>query len=200
MKVKFREDATHLKGVEKMEAQVQRYFDDLEAPGRETQFEAYKNLLNVTKEEVDWAYEVWDKLVQDLKNRDNHSRSRAAQFLSYLAISDPEKRMLNDFYSLWEVTRDSKFVTARHRLQSIWRVGLAGHEQQELLMNHFTDRFRTCIEEKNYTLIRYDIIQGLRNLYDETKKVDIKQISLELIATEVDSKYQKKYVTVWRNT
>jgi hypothetical protein len=183
-----------------MEEQVQRYFDDLESPGREIQFEAYKNLLSVTKEEVDWAYEVWDKLLQDLNDRDNHTRSRAAQFLSYLAISDPEKRMLNDFPLLWEVTRDSKFVTARHSLQSIWRVGLAGDEQQALLMKHFIERFRTCIEEKNYTLIRYDIIQGLRNLYDETKKVDIKQISLDLIATEEDSKYQKKYATVWRNT
>lgn len=200
MKVNFRNEAPHLIGVENMEAQVQRYFDDLESPGRETQFEAYKNLLSVTKEEVDWAYEVWDKLVQDLNNRDNHTRSRAAQFLSYLAISDPEKRMLKDFPLLWEVTRDSKFVTARHSLQSIWRVGLAGDEQQALLMKHFTDRFKTCMEEKNYTLIRYDIIQGLRNLYDETKKVDIKQISLELIATEEDSKYQKKYATVWRNT
>ncbi len=41
---------------------------------------------------IDWAFEVWSKLLQDLKNRDNHTRSRVAQFLSYFAISDPEKR------------------------------------------------------------------------------------------------------------
>jgi hypothetical protein len=193
-------DTTLLLGVDKMEAQVQRYFDDLESLDKEIQYEAYKKILTVTEKEVDWAYEVWDEFLNDLNNRDNHKRSRAAQFLSNLAISDPEKRILNDFSSLWEVTRDPKFVTARHSLQSIWRVGLAGDEQQELLIIHFTDRFRNCIEEKNHTLIRYDIIQGFRNLYDEIKKVEIKQISLDLIATEEDSKYQKKYATVWRNT
>ncbi|PLR76239.1 hypothetical protein CU633_16775 [Bacillus sp. V3-13] len=183
-----------------METQVTRYFDDLESTDKEIQYEAYKSLLTLTEEKVDWAYEVWDQLLQDLNNRDNHKRSRAAQFLSNLAISDPEKRMLNDFPALWEVTRDPKFVTARHSLQSIWRVGLAGDEQQELLLNHFTDRFTHCVEEKNYTLIRYDIIQGLRNLYDDVKKGEIKQKALDLIATEEDSKYQKKYATVWRNT
>ena len=183
-----------------METQVQGFFHDLESPDKEIQYEAYKNLLSVTEKEVEWAYEVWDEFLQDLSNKDNHKRSRAAQFLSNLAISDPEKRILNDFPSLWEVTKDPKFVTARHSLQSIWRVGLAGGKQQELLINHFTDRFRNCKEEKNHTLIRYDIIQGFRNLYDELKKVEIKQISLDLIATEEDSKYQKKYATVWRNT
>lgn len=183
-----------------MDAQVQSYFDDLESPDKNAQFEAFKNLMALTEQEVDWAYEVWDELLTDLNHRNNHKRSRAAQFLSHLAISDPENRMLTDFPSLWEVTRDPKFVTARHTLQSIWRVGLAGDEQQELLINHFADRFRNCTEEKNHTLIRYDIIQGLRNLYDETKKVEIKQISLDLIAKEEDSKYQKKYATVWRKT
>ena len=183
-----------------MEAQVKRYFDDLESPIKEMKYEAYKSLMTVTKKEVDWAYEVWDKLLQDLNNQDNHKRSLAAQFLSHLAISDPEKRMLNDFSSLWKVTKDPKFVTARHSLQSIWRVGLAGDEQQELLINHLTDRFRNCAEEKNYTLVRYDIILGLKNLYDETKNLEIKQESLDLIATEEDSKYKKKYAAVWKNT
>lgn len=183
-----------------MEAQVQGYFNNLESPDKEAQFEAYKNLMALTEKEVDWAYDVWDELLQDLNHRNNHKRSRAAQFLSNLTISDPENRILTDFPSLWEVTKDPKFVTARHSLQSIWRVGLAGDEQQELLINHFIDRFRNCIEEKNHTLIRYDIIQGFKNLYDETKKVEIKKISLDLIAKEEDIKYQKKYATVWRKT
>ncbi len=62
----------------------------------------------------------------------NHRRSRGAQFLAGLAISDPEKRILTIFPTLWEVTKDPKFVTARHSLQAIWRVGLAGEEQKHL--------------------------------------------------------------------
>jgi hypothetical protein len=155
--------------VDEMEAQVQSYFEDLESADKDTQYEAYKNLLTIIKKDVNWAYEVWDQLVQDLTHRDNHKRSRSAQFLAHLAISDPEKRMLHDFPALWAVTKDPKFVTARHSLQAIWRVGLGGDEQRELLMSHFTNRFTHGVEEKNYTLIRYDMIKGLRNLYDEIK-------------------------------
>lgn len=186
-------------GVDTMDELIQKYFGDLESKDKEVQYEAYKNLLMVTEKEVDWAYEVWDQLIEELTHRDNHKRSRAAQFLSNLAISDPDKRMLQDFPSLWEVTKDHKFVTARHSLQSIWKVGLAGVEQRELVMNHLIDRFTNCIDEKNYTLIRFDIIQGLRHLFDAVKEEEIKQKALRLIAKEDDDKYRKKYTTLWRN-
>ena len=182
-----------------MEAQVQSYFEDLESPDKDAQYAAFTNLLIIIKKEVEWAYDVWDQFVQDLTHRDNHKRSRVAQFLAHLAISDPEKKMLHDFPALWAVTKDPKFVTARHSLQSIWRVGLAGDEQLELILSHFADRFTHGAEEKNYTLIRYDMIQGLRNLYDEINSEEIKQLALDLIAIEEDPKYQKKYASVWKN-
>jgi hypothetical protein len=47
-------------------------------------------------------------------------------------------------------------------------------------------------------LIRYDIIQGLRNLYDEVKDEKIREKALALIETEEDTKYRKKYATVWK--
>lgn len=36
------------------------------------------------------------------------------------------------------------------------------------------------------------------NLYDEVKVEKIKQKALELIETEEDLKYRKKYATVWK--
>ncbi|MGD6818007.1 hypothetical protein [Metabacillus sp. 84] len=183
-----------------MDVSIQKYFHDLKSKDKEVQYAAYQNLLSETEKEVDWAYEVWEQLLQDLSSPDPHSRSRAAQFLARLAISDPEKRMLRDFSRLWEAAKDPKFVTARHSLQVIWRVGLAGKEQQRLVLEHFTDRFTSCREEKNHTLIRFDIIQGLRLLYDEVKREEIKQSAHGLIAKEEDIKYQKKYAAVWKNT
>ena len=59
-------------------------------------------------------------------------------------------------------------------------------------------RFQECITEKNCTLIRYDVIQGLRNLYDEVKDEKIKEKALALIETEEDTKYRKKYAAVWK--
>jgi hypothetical protein len=141
---------------------------------------------------------VWDELVETLRHEDNHQRAIAAQVLCNLAKSDPENRMLKDFDALLAVTKDERFVTARHCMQSIWKVGAAGKKQQKKLVDGLTGRFKECITEKNCTLIRYDILQGLRNLYDEVKDETIKEKALELIEIEEDLKYRKKYASLWR--
>jgi hypothetical protein len=183
----------------KMDKVIQTYFEQLNSKDRDVQYEAYQGILSATQEKVAWAYDVWDQLVTGLSSKDNHQRSRSAQFLSSLAISDPDNRMLNDFPAVWEVTKDPKFVTARHSLQSIWKIGLAGSQQKKLVVDHLIERFQTCSNEKNYTLIRFDIIQDLKNLYERLNEEEIKEKALELIEMEEESKYQKKYISVWKN-
>jgi hypothetical protein len=181
-----------------VEDAIKSYFENLQSIDKNEQYEAYNQILDATKDRVDWAYEVWDQLLKDLQDADHHQRSRAVQFLSSLSISDPEKRIIDDFSLIWEVTKDKKFVTARHSLQSIWKIGLAGTEQRDMVMKRLSTRFVHCLNEKNYTLIRFDIIQGLRNLYDQTKDEEIKVLALDLIDKEDDDKYKKKYAGVWK--
>ncbi|MEC1689851.1 hypothetical protein [Bacillus mojavensis] len=181
-----------------MDSIMKSHFEHLEAKDKSLQLEAFQHIINATKEKVDWAYEVWDQLIEWLTDPDNHRRARAAQFLAGLAISDPDKRMLRDFPALWEVTKDSKFVTARHSLQSIWKVGLAGPKQKEMVLTHIIDRFKNGINEKHHTLIRYDMIIGLKKLYDEDKDEYIREVAMELIELEKDSKYRKKYLSAWK--
>lgn len=180
-----------------MDPIIQSLFADLEAKDKNAQYEAFKKLLAVTEEKVDWTYEVWDELVENLTDKDPHQQARAAQFLAVLAISDPEKRILNAFPTLWNVTKDPKFVTARHSLQSIWKVGLAGPEQKEMVVNQLVHRYHECLGEKNDTLIRFDIIQDLRKLYDRVQDEAIKKAAMELIAAEERDKYRKKYSKLW---
>jgi hypothetical protein len=106
--------------------------------------------------------------------------------------------MLKDFDALLAVTKDERFVTARHCLQAIWKVGLARKQQQQLVVEGLETRFKECISEKNCTLIRYDIVQDLKNLYDEIKDETIREKALELIEHEEDLKYTKKYTGVWK--
>ncbi|BBU41348.1 hypothetical protein ACTHHL_15600 [Aeribacillus composti] len=181
-----------------MDERTKHYFAELQSSDKNAQYEAYSSIMKITEEEVDWAYEVWDQLKEELTSKDPHKRSRAAQFLSRLAISDPEQRMLEDFPQVWEVTYDKKFVTARHSLQAIWRIGLAGEKQKEMVIRHLAARFDNCVDEKHATLIRFDIIQGLRNLYDKVQDEAIKQLAFDLIEKEEDPKYQKKYAAVWK--
>ena len=172
--------------------------DHLWSEDRELQNKAFFYILEVTDKPVDWAYDVWDELLENLSHKDNHNRAIAAQVLCNLAKSDPKNRMLKDFDALLAVTKDERFVTARHCMQSLWKVGVAGRKQQRILVDGLAGRFKECLTEKNCTLIRYDIIQGLKNLYDEVKDEKIKERALELIETEADLKYRKKYASVWR--
>jgi len=108
--------------------------------------------------------------------------------------------MLQDFDALFAVTRDERFVTARHSLQAIWKVALAGQQHQQLVVDRLASRFRECVTEKNGTLIRYDITEDLRKIYDVVQDETIRETALTLIATEEDSKYRKRYAGVWRMT
>jgi hypothetical protein len=181
-----------------MDSKIRKHLDNLRSEERELQNQAFFYILEATEKPVDWAYEVWDELVEGLQHKDNHVRAISAQCLCNLAKSDPDNRMQKDFSALMAVTKDERFVTARHCLQSIWKVGASGKEMQKTVVEAFAERFRDCAAEKNCTLIRYDILVGLKNLYDQVKDENIKETALELIETEEDLKYRKKYASIWK--
>jgi hypothetical protein len=172
--------------------------DNLWSEDRVLQNKAFFHILEETYKPVDWAYEVWDELVANLSHKDNHNRAIAAQVLCNLAKSDPKNRMLRDFDALLAVTKDERFVTARHCMQALWKVGISGEKQKKIYLDGLAGRFKECIKEKNCTLIRYDILQSMRNVYDTVKDETIREKALELIETEKDAKYRKKYATLWR--
>jgi len=181
-----------------MDKTVRTQIDNIRSEDGDLQNKAFTYILKVTDKPVDWAYEVWDEMVDGLKHKDNHVRAISAQILSNLAKSDPKNRILKDFEKLLRVTKDERFVTARHCMQSLWKVGVAGKKQQKVYMDGLERRFKECITEKNCTLIRYDILQSFRNVYDAVKDEKIREKALELIETEEDLKYRKKYATLWR--
>jgi len=181
-----------------MDKLTRTHLDNIHSKDKELQNKAFFYILNTTEKPVDWAYDVWDEMMTGLRNGDNHVRAIAAQVLCNLAKSDPKKRIIKDFDNLLEVTKDERFVTARHCMQALWKVGAAGKEQQKIYMEGLERRFKECITEKNCTLIRYDILQSMRNVYDVAKDEKIKAKALELIETEEDLKYRKKYTSLWR--
>lgn len=173
-------------------------YDNLYAQDGDVRYAAMNSMLQATEQRVDWVYEVWDDLLAHLQHKNNHVRAIAAQVLCNLAMSDTEQRMLHDFAALLTVTKDEKFVTARHCLQALWKVGAAGILQQQTVVDGLACRFDECMAEKNGTLIRYDIIQGLKQLYNTVQDEQIREKALALIATEPDEKYRKKYASVWK--
>lgn len=173
-------------------------FEQLWSADRARQNAAFQQFMAATAEPVNWAYEVWDEVVGKLADKDNHNRAIAAQLLCNLAKSDPGKRLLRDFGALFAVTYDERFVTARHCMQSLWKVGALGGEQRAALTSALENRFRDCTSHKNCTLIRYDIVQSLRKVYDVDGDQEVREVSLRLIESEDDLKYRRKYAGLWR--
>ena len=182
-----------------MDTTTRANLDNLWSSDRELQNKAFSYILDATDQPVDWAYEVWDDLVKGLGHKDNHDRAIAAQVLCNLAKSDPKNQILKDLGKLLALTKDERFVTARHCMQSLWKIGVVGKAQRQLLMEGLERRFRECSKEKNCTLIRYDIIQSLRNVYDAVPDEKIGDKAVQLIESEDDLKYRKKYAKLWRS-
>jgi hypothetical protein len=172
--------------------------NDLRWPDPGRQNHAFQALLEATNSPVDWAYAVWDDLLRTLADGDNRQRSIAAQVLCNLAKSDSRQRIVKDLGALLKVTKDERFVTARHCLQALWKVGVAGEPQRKALLKGLAARFQECAAEKNCTLIRYDILVVLRRVFDLINDEQIRLTAERLMALEEDPKYRKKYATVWR--
>jgi hypothetical protein len=181
-----------------MDATTRANLDNILSTDKDLQNQAYYDLMDATEKPVDWAYETWDDLLKGLKDTDNHVRAISAQLLSNLAKSDPDQRFLKDFEALLAVTKDERFVTARHCLQSLWKVGIVGEPQRKVYMEGLERRFHECSSEKNATLIRSDILESMRNVYNAVHDESIRQKALELIETETDPKYRKKYAALWK--
>jgi len=165
----------------------------------DTRYESYKYMLAVTQEPVQWSYEIWDEMLTMLKAGDNHQRSIAAQLLSALAKSDPEKRMIKDVEQIFTVTHDEKFVTARHALQSLWKIAIVSPELLKIITDRLAQRYNNAMSEKNGTLVRSDIIELFKKIYDKTQDEKVKHHALSLIEKEEDPKYRKKYLGFWKD-
>lgn len=183
-----------------MSDRVRQLLADRDSGDSDRAYAALNELFALADQPVDWAYDVWDQLVADLRHANNHKRSFSAQLLARLASSDPEGRIFRDFPALAAVMRDEKFVTARHTLQAIWRVGLAGPDRETLVLDALEARFHDCAEEKNASLVRTDIIKALRRLADATGHVaEIGERVQQLIDSEPDEGPRKKQRAAWRN-
>src|SRR5690349_10439490 len=142
-----------------MDQITRKSLKDIYSEDADTRHKAFQHIVEVTKEPVDWCYEVWDDLLQQLRYKNNHQRAIAVQVLSSLAESDYQKRMINDIVRLLEVTRDENLITASPSLQPLWKIAVVNKELQDVVIKRLSERFENCHTEKTGTAIRYDIME-----------------------------------------
>jgi hypothetical protein len=177
---------------------IGQLLDTLDSSAKDPRFNAFNELMKITKEPVAWVYDAWDRLLHLAQHGDNHQRAIGVQLLASLAESDREGRILKDINELMKVTKDPMFVTAKHSLLCLWKVGAIDIEHQKVVIAKLRKRFKECTGEKNCTLIRYDIQTVMKKIYDSHKDESVRSQALRLIELETDLKYKKKYGMVWK--
>ncbi len=176
-----------------MDLVVKENFNNLGSSDDKLRFISLQYILNITEEKVSWVYEVWDDLLLRLDDDNSYQRSIAIMVLCNLAKSDFQHRLDNSLDRLLAHTQDNKFITSRQCIQSIWKVALTGGKTGEKVIGHLERQFVDCVKDNHYNLIRQDIIQSMRCIYDVNKKADILARAGELVNKEKEEKYRKKY-------
>jgi hypothetical protein len=179
-----------------MDKELRECFDNLGSTDDKTRLNALQAVLKITDARVDWAYEVWDNLFEKLDHENSYQRSIGILVLCNLAKSDSEHRLDASINLLLAHTRDDKFITSRQCIQNIWKTAAAGEQTRQIVLDHLERRFKECTPEKHYNLIRQDIIQSIRLLYEEGKDDALLRKAQQLVAEEKEQKYRKQYEAV----
>lgn len=179
-----------------MNKKVKESIDNLASTNDKIRLAALQTILKITDNKVDWSYDVWDDLVEKLDNENSYQRSIAILVLCNLAKSDSENRIGGVLPRLLAHTRDEKFITSRQCLQNIWKVAASSRQAKNLVLDHLEQQFATCAEEKHYNLIRQDIIQSIRLLYDYEEDDRLLARAKEMAQKEKEVKYRKKYEAI----
>lgn len=181
-------------------ADVFEAIEQLRSGNRVVHGQCFELLQRVCERRVDWADAAWPLLLDLLSNKDNRVRSIAGQTLCSLASSASSRLVVRDLDALIEATRDERFVTARHILLALWKIGVADAALRTALVARLSARYGSCAGEKNATLVRYDILCTLRRLFEATADEAVKTCASRLIPLEPDAKYRKKYSAAWRQS
>jgi hypothetical protein len=181
-----------------MEAGIRQAIDELGSKDDAVRVRALKVVLKATEETVTWPQEIWDDLAARLAHENSYQRSIAAMVLCNLAKSDSSNRMRGVLGRLLRLTEDEKFITSRQTIQNVWKVAATGTSHQKKVVDHLAGLFERCGRQKHGNLLRQDIIQSLRKLFDERGGVSVRETALRLIGTEADAKYRKKLAAYWK--
>jgi HEAT repeat protein len=156
-------------------------------------YPAYQKVSAITEQKVDWAYEVWEQLLEMLKSENSYQRTIAARLLCNLSQSDGEKRIAAIVPEILVHTKDEKFITSRQILQVVWKIAWYQPDLCPAIVDHLKARFSECAGEKHANLLRQDILQSLITLAELRHDDSLFELVKQLIESESDSKNQKTY-------
>lgn len=118
-----------------MDDETRNLIRDLQSTDDKVRLNALQAVLGLTDTKVDWAYEVWDEMIEKISHENSYQRSIGIMVLCNLAKSDHENRLGAVLDKLLAHTKDEKFITSRQCLQNIWKAGVMNEQIVRLWWN-----------------------------------------------------------------
>jgi len=177
---------------------VREAIERLASGDRASHGEDYQVLMKSVEQSKGWADRAWQQIRPLLEHSDNRVRSIAGQALCGLAANASRKLVAQDTAAVIAVTRDERFVTARHVLLATWKLGLVDAKNRMRLLALLSERFEGSFKEKSGALVRTDIVAILRRLSDATGDAAVRSGAELLITTDRAPGRRQKLEQAWR--
>lgn len=171
---------------------LEELFQTLESKDNNIRYEAFKKLLELTEQKVDWVYDYWQTLVDKLSSGNSYHRSIGLMLLANLTLSDSEDKFSEIGERYFSFFNDEKFITARQCLQNVWRVAVNKEVYRLSVIEALQRAYSGNVHlERNPNLIKQDIIFSLKKISNFYKDSKLDSEIEALILNETDKKIQK---------
>jgi hypothetical protein len=171
---------------------IDKLFADLECKDDKVRYPAFKELLSLSEEKVNWVYDKWFELTGKLKSDNSYQRSIGLMLLANLAKSDSENRIVAILDMYLEFFEDDKFITSRQCIQNVWKIAIENQNNKKRIVKELE---KTYYDNKNHhkhsNLIKQDVIGSLNMIFKQTNDEEIRKKINELIDSELDDKLIK---------
>lgn len=167
-------------------------FIDISSKDDVIRYSALQTLLKLTENKVEWVYDQWYELSDNLESDNSYQRSIGFMLLANLSKSDFDNRMGEIVKKLIQLFDDEKFLTSRQCIQNVWKIAICNTSYKHLVINELRKTYYENVHiNRHGNLIKQDVIFSLNKIYQSDNDNNIWLIINELIDAESDAKFVK---------
>jgi hypothetical protein len=171
---------------------IDNLFVDTSSKDDKIRYSAFKTLLTLTEEKVDWVYDKWYELLEKLDSDNSYQRSIGFMLFANLSKSDMDNRMYQVLTRLIQLFDDEKFITSRQCIQNVWKIAICNNGHKSLIMQALLKTYYENVHiNKHVNLIKQDVIFSMNMIYQFDKDNNVLLEINELIDAEIDAKFVK---------
>jgi hypothetical protein len=118
------------------EEQIELLFEGLTLKDDKYRYNCLLLLEKITSKKVDWIYDRWDFLVEQLDSTNSYHRNIGLVLLANLSLSDLGNRFESILDKYLSHCNDEKFITQRQCIQNVWKIAVNKPALKDRIIAH----------------------------------------------------------------